>query len=148
MICLVYTFIPISPMLVVKFIGIQDTQKYFFFFRGIIDKCVCALCCSPALCNPMDCSLPGSSVHSSPQGRLLELVAISYSRGSSQSRDWAHVSCISCIGKHILYTSILPYPRFRCRTVVIPTKRYVRDPCPPKHVKLTLFGERIFIDSI
>ena len=35
------------------------------------------------LCNPMDCSLPGSSVHGILQARILEWVAISYSRGSS-----------------------------------------------------------------
>ena len=39
------------------------------------------------LCNPMDCSLPGSSVHGILQARLLEWVAISFSRGSSQPRD-------------------------------------------------------------
>ena len=39
----------------------------------------------------MDCSLPGSSVHGISQARILEWVAISFSRGSSQSRDWACV---------------------------------------------------------
>ena len=39
------------------------------------------------LCNSMDCSLPGSSVHGILQARLLEWVAISFSRGSSQPRD-------------------------------------------------------------
>ena len=37
----------------------------------------------PTLCNPMDCSLPGSSVHGIFQTRILEWVAISFSRGSS-----------------------------------------------------------------
>ena len=41
----------------------------------------------PTLCNLMDCSPPGSSVHGVPQVRMLEWVAISYSRGSSQTRD-------------------------------------------------------------
>ena len=41
----------------------------------------------PTLCNPMDCSPPGSSVHRISQARIMERVAISYSRGSSQSRD-------------------------------------------------------------
>ena len=35
------------------------------------------------LCNPMNCSLPGSSVHGILQARILEQVAISFSRGSS-----------------------------------------------------------------
>ena len=39
----------------------------------------------PTLCNPMDCSLPGSSVHGILQARILEWVAISFSRGSSLS---------------------------------------------------------------
>ena len=45
------------------------------------------------LCNPMDCSPPGSSVHGILQARILEWVAISSSRGSSRSRDWTRVSC-------------------------------------------------------
>ena len=56
-------------------------------------------------CNPMDYSLPGSSVHGIFQARILEQVAISYSRGSSWPRDWTHVSCISCTGMWILYHS-------------------------------------------
>ena len=46
------------------------------------------------LCNPMDCSLPDSSVHGIPQGKILEWVAISFSRGASWSRDQTWVSCI------------------------------------------------------
>ena len=41
----------------------------------------------PTLCDPMDCSLPGSSVHGIFQARVLEWGAISSSRGSSQHRD-------------------------------------------------------------
>ena len=48
----------------------------------------------------MDCSPPGSSVHGISQVRILERIAISLSRGSSQPRDQ---TCISCIGKRILY---------------------------------------------
>ena len=51
----------------------------------------------------MDYSPPGSSVHGSFQARILEGVAISYSRRSSWPRDQTHVSCISCIGRRILY---------------------------------------------
>ena len=46
------------------------------------------------LCKPMDCSPPGSSVHGIPQARILEWVAISFSKGSSQPRDQTHVSRI------------------------------------------------------
>ena len=41
----------------------------------------------PTLCDPMNCSLSGSSVHGIFQARILECVAISFSRGSSQPRD-------------------------------------------------------------
>ena len=45
------------------------------------------------LSDPMDCSPPGSSVHGILQARVLEWVAISFSRGSSQPRDRTQVSC-------------------------------------------------------
>ena len=51
----------------------------------------------PTLSNPMDCSLPGSSVHGIIQARVLEWVATSYSRGSSPPRDWTQVSLVSHI---------------------------------------------------
>ena len=54
--------------------------------------------------DPMDCSLPGSSVYGISQARILEWVAISYSRGSSQPRDQTCISCVSCIVcRRILY---------------------------------------------
>ena len=72
--------------------------------------CVCVCVCARVraqscltLCDPMDCSPPGSSVHEIFQARILEWVAISYSRGSSQPGDRTCVSCISCIGRQILY---------------------------------------------
>ena len=46
-------------------------------------------------CNPMDCSPPGSSVHGILQAKMLEWVAMPFSRGSSQPRDWTWVSCIA-----------------------------------------------------
>ena len=48
----------------------------------------------------MDCSLPGSSVHGILQARILEWVAIPFSRGSSWSRDQ---TCATCIGGQIIY---------------------------------------------
>ena len=47
------------------------------------------------LCDPMDCGLPGSSVHGILQARILEWVAIPFSRGSSRHRDQIWVSCIT-----------------------------------------------------
>ena len=46
------------------------------------------------LCDPVDCSLPGSSIHGIFQARVLEWVAISFSKWSSQPRDWTQVSSI------------------------------------------------------
>ena len=48
----------------------------------------------PTLCDPMDCSLPGSSVHGIFQAIVLECIAISFSKGSSQPRDRTQVFCI------------------------------------------------------
>ena len=50
--------------------------------------------------NPMDCSLPGTSDHGIFQAGIVEWIAISFSRGSSQPRDR---TCISCTGRQILY---------------------------------------------
>ena len=47
------------------------------------------------LWDPMDCSLPGSSVHGILKARVLQWVAISFSRGSFQTRDRTWVSCIA-----------------------------------------------------
>ena len=51
----------------------------------------------------MNWSPPGSSVHGILQTTTLEWVAISFSRGSSWSRDRARVSCVSCTGRWVLY---------------------------------------------
>ena len=47
------------------------------------------------LCNPIDCSLPGSSVHGIFQARVLEWLVFSFSRGSAQPRSQTRVSCIA-----------------------------------------------------
>ena len=49
----------------------------------------------PTLCDPMDCSPPGFSVCGISQTRILEWVAVSFSRGSSRLRDPTHVSCLA-----------------------------------------------------
>ena len=48
---------------------------------------------TPILYDPMNCILPGSSIHGIFQARILERVAVSFSRGSSQPRDRTRVSC-------------------------------------------------------
>ena len=57
----------------------------------------------PTLCDPVDCSPPGSSVHGILQARILEWVAMPSSGGSSPPRDRTQVSYVSCIGRQVLY---------------------------------------------
>ena len=57
--------------------------------------CAQSLQSVPTLCDPMDYSPPVSSIHGILQARILEWVAISFSKGSSWSRDWTWVSCIA-----------------------------------------------------
>ena len=69
--------------------------------KNLSNWCMCLCAClvvqlCPILCDPLDCSPPGSSVHGISQARILEWVSISSSRGSSWPRDWTPVSCVSC----------------------------------------------------
>ena len=73
----------------------QPMELDKIFANHILDESeseVTQLC--PTLCNPMDCSLPGSSIHGIFQTRVLEWVALSFSRRSSQPRVWTQVSHI------------------------------------------------------
>ena len=58
-----------------------------------VEMLVAQLC--PTLCDPLDCSPPGSSVCEISQAGIVEKIAIPFSRGSSQSRDRTQVSCIA-----------------------------------------------------
>ena len=58
------------------------------------NHCAHSLSC-PTLCDPVDCSPPGSSVHGILQARILEGVALPFSKGSSRPRDWTQVSHIT-----------------------------------------------------
>ena len=65
--------------------------------HGVMNNCCCCVIIIQSLScylQPMDCSPPGSSVHRILQARILEWVAISFSRGSSPPRDQIHVFCI------------------------------------------------------
>ena len=69
--------------------------------------CCCSVRLCPTLCDPKDCSPPGSCVHGLIQARVLEWVAMLFSRGSSHRRDETQ---ISCIGRQILLLSHLGSP--------------------------------------
>ena len=104
----------------------------------------CLLCCYflqswAALCNPMDCSPPGSSVHGILQVRILEWVAMPSSRRSSQPRDRTQMSHVSCIGSRFFTTSSIWKAQFSSvhfsRSVVSNSLwphglQYARPPCP------------------
>ena len=64
----------------------------------------------PTLCDPIDCSLPGSSIHGIFQARILEWVAISFPRRSSQPRE-SHIIHHQLQQLHILYTHIYTHTR-------------------------------------
>ena len=55
------------------------------------------------VCDAMTCSPPDFSVRGILQARILEWVAMPFSRGSSRHSDWTHVSYISCMGRQVLY---------------------------------------------
>ena len=74
----------------------HSTYIIWYYSFNVTCVCVCEviqLCLT--LCDPVDCSPPGSSVHGSLQARILEWIAISFSRGSTQPRDRTRVSCIA-----------------------------------------------------
>ena len=103
--------------------------------------CVRAQSCLTLLCNPMDCTPPGSSNHRILQARILEWIAVSSSRGSSWPRDWTCVSCIArgfCtakpsgklasvwVGKHLLHKPLLFNLSMNCLPTLLSLK-----PSPP-----------------
>ena len=79
----------------------DGSSKPMRIFSPFKEYCCCSMPRSClTLCNRMDCSLPGTSVHGISQASILEWVAISSSRASSWPRDW---NWVSCIGRWILY---------------------------------------------
>ena len=81
--------------------------------QTILPCCLVTKSCL-SLCEPMDCSPSGPSIHGILQTRLLEWVAMPPSRGSSQPRDQIHLSYVFCIG--MLFFTIKPpeKPRSYC----------------------------------
>ena len=73
------------PVCVKNFIHIGTFKSYSNPKKLILESEVAHSC--PTFCDPMDCSLPGSSVHGIFQARILERVVIFFSRGSSRPRD-------------------------------------------------------------
>ena len=72
----------------------HEGKLFFPVNRGNVGMHTQSLSC-PTLCHPIDCNPPGSSVHGISQTRITEWVAISSSKGSSQSGDWTWISCLA-----------------------------------------------------
>ena len=68
--------------------GLKFNTRLFEWVSEVFQSC-------PTLCNPVDCSPRGSSIHGILQARILEWVAISFSRESSRPREWTQVSRIA-----------------------------------------------------
>ena len=74
----------------------EHACMHVYIYSIYIFICYCLVTQScPTLEDPMDCSPPGSSVHGTSQARILERVAIPFSRGSSWPGDGTRVSCIT-----------------------------------------------------
>ena len=82
-----------------NFPSVNPCVRALFVCFNLLLWCIHAslLHLGPTLCDPVDCSPPGSSVHGILQERILEWVAMPSSRASSQARDQTHVFYISCI---------------------------------------------------
>ena len=75
---------------------INSRTAWMFLLCSLLRLCLVVQLC-PTLCNPLDCSPPGSPVHGIFQTRILEWVAISLSRISFWSSDQINISCVSWI---------------------------------------------------
>ena len=79
---------------------------------------------SQLFCSPMDCNLPGSSIHGISWARILDWVAISSCRGSSWPRDQ---TCVFCIHRWILYHWAAREAQFQVKSKVNLICKYI---CP------------------
>ena len=111
--------------------------------------CVCMYVCVAqsylTLCNPMDYWPPSISVHGILQARILEWVAMPFSRGSFQPRDQTQVSCVFCITGRFFTTEPLGKPQLNtthpykaCSSLTYPphflgSSPILIYPCPPQN---------------
>ena len=114
---LVTDFLPRSKRLLIPWLQSPSTvifmHTHIYIYTHPCRQTVLVLVAQPCptLCDPVDCSLPGSSAHGILQARILGclycgntgLVAIPYFRGSFWPRDQTHIVCVSCTGRWILY---------------------------------------------
>ena len=79
------------------------------------------------LCDPVDCSPPGCSVHGSLQARIMEWVVISFSRGSSRPRDQTQVSCIAGRRFNLWAAREALAPRIKPELLGLPAHAYLSN---------------------
>ena len=96
-------------ILVSPLISIRWNQRYFQSVANFFQWWWFSPSVVSNTCDPMDCGLPCSSGHGIFQARILEWVAISFSKGSSQPRDQ---TCISCTAGGLLHCRHILYWRF------------------------------------
>ena len=144
---------PRNPFMFLLFPLFSTSNLLFhltLFIKKLLCVSLCEICCDekinhyvesevawscPTLCDPMDCSLPGSSLHGILQARVLEWVAISFSRGSSWPRDRTWVS-------HI------PGRRFNLwATRKAPNVEYLLNVFFPLYICLHLHGDSLSLSS-
>ena len=121
---------------------------------------VAQLC--PTLCDSMGCSLPGSSLHGILQAIILEWVAMPFSRGSSQPRNWTQVSCLAgrfftvwdlamgtfghsilCVGP-TWAASLASTPQI---AVALPSSQLWQPPLSPDTMKCLLWGKLTLVEN-
>jgi len=111
---------------------LQSSQLHIFLLKRKW-KLVAQSCLT--LSDPVDCSPPGSSVHGILQARILEWVAISFSRGFSRPRDQTRVSCIA--GR--FFTNWATREAHNCELRVRGTVPLPRTPWYPHCINCTIF---------
>ena len=100
-----------SPLSTRAYKHCMELASYRLYFGGsftagsIQMSCVCAksLQSCLTLCTPLGCRPSGSSVHGILKARIMNWVAIPFSRVSSQPKDQTRGSYVSCIGRRVLY---------------------------------------------
>ena len=89
------TLAPAPPAVWTAFLLLSSEPFNFLFLISVCVVCVLVAQLYPTLCDPMDCAPQAPLVHGIFQARVLEWVAISFSRASSQPRDRIQILCIA-----------------------------------------------------
>ena len=127
----IYVIVLRSSSLSFKYILKKHLNLYIPLLMTTVFDIMCMCACSVAqscltLCNLMDCNPTGFSVLGILQARILEWVAISFSRRSSWPRNQTHVSCVSCVAGRLFTLCHVGSPYFTSDCFVYPLTAYCR----------------------